>query len=54
METGKEMLKYALTEHDNNLEEYNEKSKKVLQRYLPTNENSIYTYKKLIDNLLNK
>ena len=54
VEEAKNKLKYALTEHDNNLEEYKEKSKKILERYLPTNEKSIYIYKKLINNLLNK
>ena len=54
VETGKEMLKYALTEHDNNLEEHNEKNKKVLQRYLPTNEENIDNYRKLIKNAINK
>ena len=48
VETGKEMLKYALTEHDNNLEEYNEKSKKVLDTFLPTNEENLKIYKKTI------
>lgn len=47
-EIGKEKLKYALTEHDNNMEEYEEKSRKVLERYLPTNEESLKIYKKVI------
>ena len=50
---GKEKLLYALTEHDNNIEEYNKRSKKVLERYLPTNEDSIEIYDKLIGKLLN-
>jgi hypothetical protein len=51
---GKEKLLYALTEHDNNLEEYEEKSKKVLDRYLPTNKESIFIYDNLIMDVLNK
>ena len=49
--TAKEKLIFALTEHDKNLDEYNHKSKLVLDRYLPTNEESISTYDKMIDNL---
>lgn len=51
---GKEKLLYALTEHDKNIEEYNENNKKVLDRYLPTNEKSINIYDKLIDKLFKK
>ena len=32
----------------NNLEEYNEKSKKVLDTFLPTNEENLKIYKKTI------
>ena len=51
-EMGKEKLLYALTEHDNNIEEYNKRSKKVLERYLPTNEDSIRIYKEYIEKLI--
>jgi len=50
-EQGKEKLLYAITEHDNNSIEYNEKSVKVLDRYLPTNAVSIEIYDKMIKNL---
>jgi hypothetical protein len=53
VQKGKEQLNYALTEHDKNLEEYEEKSKIVLDRYLPTNKSSIDIYDKLIEKLLN-
>ena len=49
---GKKQLLYAINEHDKNLEEYEEKSKKVLDKYLPTNKKSIEIYDKLIDNLM--
>ncbi len=48
---GADQLKLALEEHDNNLDQYNENSKKVLDRYLSTNADLVDTYKKLIDNL---
>ena len=48
---GAKKLLYALTEHDKHIEEYNEKSQKVLNRYLPTNEKSIEIYDKMIDDL---
>lgn len=46
-----ERLNYALTEHDNNLEEYKIKNKPVLDRYTSTNPKLVDTYKKLLDNL---
>ena len=51
---GKEQLLFALTEHDKNLDEYEYKSQKVLNRYLPTNEKSIKIYDKLIKDLMKK
>lgn len=51
---GKQKLLEALTEHDNNIEEYKERSQKTLNKYLPTNEHSIKTYDKLIKKLLKK
>ena len=49
--TGSKHLNYVLTEHDNNLEEYDQRNDKVLQRYHADNEDLIKTYDKLIDNL---
>ena len=51
---GKKQLLKSLIEHDNNIEEYNERSQKTLDRFLPTNEQSIDTYDKLIKKLLSK
>jgi hypothetical protein len=48
---GAEKLKYALDHHDDNLEEYTEKNKSVLNRYLSTNPDVVAIYKKLIENL---
>lgn len=52
VEQGKDKLLYAITEHDKHLDEYKEKSKVVLDRYLPTNEHSIKIYENLIKKLL--
>ena len=54
VEEGKEQLLKALTEHDDNMDEYNERSKKTLERFLPTNEKSIDIYDKMIKKLLSK
>jgi uncharacterized protein DUF2827 len=51
---GKEQLLYALKEHDNNIDNYNERSQKILDKYLPTNEESIKKYDDLIEKILNK
>lgn len=48
---GAEMLKKAINEHDNNIEEYNEKNKKVLDRFRTTNKDLVETYRKLIENI---
>ena len=48
---GSELLNYVLTEHDNNLEEYDQRNDVVLQKYHADNEDLIKTYDKLIDNL---
>ena len=53
-EQGAEQLLYALTEHDKHIEEYNEKTQKILDRYLPTNKNTLDTYDKLITELYEK
>jgi len=54
VDKGKEQLLKALTNHDNNIEEYNERSKKTLERFVPTNEKSIDTYDKMIKKLITK
>lgn len=51
---GKEKLLYALTEHDKNINEYNERSKKVLKRYSTSNPDTIKRYDELIENLMKK
>lgn len=51
VETGKNMLLYALEQHDKNIEEYNNNSKKVLNRYMYNNEDTVIKYDELIDNL---
>lgn len=48
---GVKQLDAAINNHDSNIEEYNRKSKKVLNRYLSTNPKLVDTYKKLIENL---
>ena len=51
VDEGAEKLLFALTQHDKNIEEYNENSKKVLDKYLPTNQESIKSYDDMIDHL---
>ena len=51
---GARQLIYAMEHHDENIDEYNEKSKKLLDRFLPTNQQTIETYDKLIDDLYKK
>lgn len=48
---GAKQLTIALNTHDSNIEKYNAKNKKVLNRYLSTNPSVVDTYRKLIDNL---
>lgn len=48
---GYNQLKEVLDNHDSNIEEYNQKNKKVLDRYLTTNAEVVDTYRKLIENL---
>ena len=48
---GVDQLKFALNEHDNNLDEYNKKNKSALSRYLSTNKKLVDTYRKLLYNL---
>lgn len=49
---GADKLNWILENHDNNIEEYNKKNKKVLERYSINNQEIIKTYDKLIDNLI--
>ena len=50
---GAKMLDWILTEHDNNIEEYDKRNDLVLQRYHADNEELITTYDRLIENLWN-
>jgi hypothetical protein len=54
VEEGSRQLTYAIEEHDKHIDEYNDRSKKILSRYLPTNEKSIDIYNKMINNLFKK
>lgn len=49
---GYEQLKIAADTHDSNLEEYNERSEKVLTRYTVYNEGLLDLYKILVDDLM--
>lgn len=51
---GREKLLYALKEHDNNLEEYEEKSKEIINKYNSDNMNNVRRYDELIENILKK
>lgn len=46
-------LDYILTQHDKNIESYDERNDKVLQRYHADNMDIVKTYDKLIENLFN-
>eukprot|EP00045_Choanoeca_perplexa_P015029 m.181562 g.181562 ORF g.181562 m.181562 type:complete len:474 (+) comp16872_c0_seq12:173-1594(+) len=46
---GKEALKRALLEHDNNLEEYNRKARECVWRHSPYNEANILEWDRLFD-----
>ena len=50
---GAKMLNWILENHDKNLEEYGNRTKKVLERYSINNPILIETYDKLIENLFN-
>jgi hypothetical protein len=50
---GAKQLDYILTEHDKNIEAYDERNDKVLQRYHADNMDVVRTYDKLIENLFN-
>jgi hypothetical protein len=47
---GADQLKYAIEEHDDNLEAYKERNQKVLNRYTIENKTMIDLYAKLIEN----
>lgn len=51
---GYEKIKYAIKYHDENIEEYTEKSEKVLWRYNADNPEITQKYDILIENLINK
>jgi len=50
---GAKQLDYILTEHDKNIEAYDERNDKVLQRYHISNKDIIETYDRLIEGLWN-
>jgi hypothetical protein len=50
---GAKQLDYILTEHDKNIDAYNERNDKVLMRYYADNPKLVKTYDKLIKNLFN-
>jgi hypothetical protein len=50
---GAKQLNWILENHDNHIDEYNEKNKKALWRYSVNNPELVATYDKLIYNLFN-
>ena len=50
---GAKQLNWILENHDNNLEFYQERNRKVLERYSVDNQELIRTYDRLIENLFN-
>ena len=50
---GAKQLDYILTQHDKNIDAYNERNDKVLMRYHADNMKLVKTYDKLIHNLFN-
>lgn len=54
VQQGKEQLIYALEKHDDNIEEYNEKCKKIVHKFNSDNPTNVKKYDKLIDNLIKK
>ena len=51
---GAEQLTYALNSHHKNMDKYNQRSKMILDRYLPTNQQSIEKYDMMIEDLYKK
>ena len=51
---GMQELKYAIENHDSRLNEYNENTERVLERYTTYNDGMIEIYKKLVDNKYDK
>jgi len=52
VKTGAEKLQWILENHDNNIDEYNERNERVIERYTVYNDDLLSTYNKLIDNLV--
>ena len=51
VDAAADQIQWVLENHDNNIEEYREKNKPVLERYTVKNEALVDTYDKLIENL---
>lgn len=51
---GSKQLEFAITEHDKHIDEYTERSKKMIERYSSDNPDTIKKYDKLIKKLMNK
>jgi len=51
-EEGGEKLKYAILNHDENVDTYTKKNREIIDRYLPTNKKLQEDYKQLVANLL--
>jgi hypothetical protein len=51
-EKGAEQLKYAITNHDKNLDEYNLKSKEIIWKYSPENPEVLAEYAELLGGVL--
>jgi hypothetical protein len=51
-EEGGKMLKHAILNHDENLDDYIKQNRATIDRYLPTNKALQEQYKKLIDDLI--
>ena len=54
VDEGREQLIYALEKHDDNIEEYEEKSKNIIHKYNSDNMDNVKKYDELIENLLRK
>ena len=50
---GAKQLETILTQHDQNLDEYNHRNRQAIRRYESDNPELIATYDRLIDNLYN-
>lgn len=54
VDEGREQLIYAMTEHDNHLEEYEEKSKSIIIKFNSDNPEVVEKYDELLKNLFKK